>query len=102
MSSENKSISISLDTETEQLLKAGAALSGMSVENFCLIVIKERAEETVFPKGRTNAFTEESVKKLFALRDEIFQGRVSSTDTVDLIREARGRRSKRQEELGRS
>ena len=47
-------------------------------------------------------FTEEAAEKLIALRDEIFQGRVSPTDSVELIREARERRSKRQEELGRS
>ena len=47
-------------------------------------------------------FTEEAAEKLIALRDEIFQGRVSSTDSVDLIREARKQRGKRQEELGRS
>lgn len=102
MISENRSITIALDAETEQLLKAAVALRGVSVEKFCLAAVEEEVEKTVFPYGRPPAFTEESVEKLLALRDEIFQGRVSSTDSVDLIREARKRRGKRQEELGRS
>ena len=216
MNDENKSISIALDAETEQLLKDAAALNGMSLEHFCLAAAKAKAELTVLLYGEKSAiaeespkkakerwlpifeqhispdaahdpargqkevwevnsegmvrsrvessreesvkdleklfaecdeitqgrisstsaadlireareerhqgvesqielisnsgiwawggqpFTEESAEKLIALRDEIFQGRVSSTDSVDLIREARKQRGKRQEELGRS
>lgn len=165
MSIENKTISITLDAETERLLNDAATLSGMSVEKFCLTAIAEGAERAVFPDGRNDAFTEESLEslkklaetrerifngrtlpgnsadlireareerhrdmeghgnparevgilvwgkppfteetaeKLLATRDQIFQGRVSSTDSVDLVREARERRGKRQEELGGS
>ena len=214
MSDENKSINFALDAETEQLLKDAAALSGMSLEQFCLAASRAKADLTVLLYGeksteseegskrdkdrwlpilelresandsgdpdrerkivwevngegmvrhgvknskeeslkaleRLNAlreklfqgrvsstnsadlireareerhrdmrghgnfasdggilvwgkppFTEEAAKKLLATRDQIFQGRVSSTDSVDLIREARERRGKRQEELG--
>ncbi len=100
MSSGKKSISIDLDAETEQLLRVAVALSGVSLKTFCVAAVEEKVEKTVFPSGPIPTFTEESVQKLIALRDEISQGSVSSTDSVDLIREARKRRSKRQEELG--
>ena len=48
---------------------------------------------------------EESLKaleRLGALREKLFQGRVSSTDSADLIREAREARSRRLEEIGGS
>lgn len=89
MSSENKSISIALDAETEWLLKAAAALNGMSVEKFCLAAIEERAEKTVFPNGRNAAFTEESLKKLAETRERIFNGRTLPGNSADYIREAR-------------
>ena len=47
-------------------------------------------------------FTEDAAEELLALRDEISQGRVSSTDSADLIREARERRARRLEEIGGS
>lgn len=47
-------------------------------------------------------FTEEAARQLIALRDEISQGRVSSTDSAALIREARKRRTRRLEEIGGS
>ena len=102
MSGEKKSISIDIGAETERLLNAAVAVSGVSVEKFCLSAVEEKAERTVFPSGRISAFTEESVAKLLAIRDEIFQGRISTTDSVELIQEARRRRGKRQEELGGS
>ena len=83
MSSGKKSISIELDAETEQLVRVAVALSDVSLKTFCIAAVEEKVEKTVFPSGPTPAFTEESVQKLLALRDEIFQGSVSSTDSVD-------------------
>ena len=94
MSSENKSISIALDAETEQLVKAAAALNGMSVEKFCLAAIEERAEKTVFPGGRNVAFTEETLEKLAKSRERIFNGRILPGNSADFIREAREARAR--------
>ena len=154
MSDENKSISIALDAETEQLLKDAAVLCGMSLEQFCLAAARAKADLTVLlyrekpedtreiPKWAKDRWLpilelqesandpddparerkvvwevnsegmvrwgvkstqEESVKdleKLFAECDEITQGRVSSTDSADLIREAREERHRDMEGHG--
>ena len=154
MSDENKSISIVLDAETEQLLKDAAILSGMNLEQFCLAAAKAKADLTVLLSGGESATDgesttkardrwlpicekwepandpddptrkmkfvwevngegmvrwgvrntpEESLKALArieALREKTFQGRISSTDSADLIREAREERSRRLEEIG--
>ena len=155
MSDETKCISIALDAETEQLLKNAAALSGMSLEQFCLSAVKAKADLMVLLYGEAKAAgespektkdrwlpilelqesandpddparerrvvwevngegmvrwgtknsREESLKaleRLSALREKLFQGRVSSTDSADLIREAREARSRRLEEIGGS
>ena len=154
MSDENKSISIVLDAETEQLLKDAAILSGMNLEQFCLAAAKAKADLTVLLYGEKSATAGESPKKakerwlpifekwepasdpddpsrkmrfvwevngegmvrwgvkstqkesvkdlerLFAECDEITQGRVSSTDSADLIREAREERHRDMEGHG--
>ena len=92
MTSNNRCVNISLDAETEQLLKAAAALSGMSVEKFCLVAIEEKAEKTVFPNGRSPAFTEDTLKKLAESRERIFNGCTLPGNSADFIREARGAR----------
>ena len=142
MSSEEKSVTILLDPETEELLKDAASLSGMSLEQFCLAAVKEKADLTVLLYGtnpssgcngkdrwlpifeksepandpddpfRKMRFVwevngegmvrwgvrntkEESLKaleRIDALREKLFQDRVSSTDSADLIREAREER----------
>lgn len=154
MTNENKRISIALDAETEQLLKDAAALSSMSLEQFCLAAAKAKADLAVLLFGRESTVEgegakkardrwlpifekwepaddpddptrkmrfvwevngegmvrwgvkstqEESVKdleKLFAECDEITQGRVSSTDSADLIRESREERHRDMEGHG--
>ena len=146
MSSEANIISIALDAETEKLLKDAAALSGMSLEQFCIASAKAKADLTVLLYGEKPEDTrevpkwakdrwlpifekwepandpddparkmrfvwevngegmvrwgvkntrEESLKaleRIAALREKLFQGRVSSTDSADLIREAREER----------
>ena len=154
MSDETKSINITFDAETEELLKDAASLSGMSLEQFCLAAARAKADLTVLLYGEKSASTEENPKKakdrwlpifeqqipydaandpargqkevwevngegmvrwgvkstqeesvkdlekLFAECDEITQGRVSSTDSADLIREAREERHRDMEGHG--
>ena len=156
MSSEANIISIALDAETEKLLKDAAALSGMSLEQFCLAAARAKADLTVLLYGEKPEDTrevpkwakdrwlpilelqesandpddparerkvvwevnsegmvrrgvrnskEESLKaleRIAAVREKLFQGRVSSANSVDLIREAREERSRRLEEIGGS
>ena len=156
MNSEKKRISIALDSETEQLLKDAAVLSGMSLEQFFLDAAKAKAELTVLLYGEKSTTSEEgsakskdqwlpilelresandpddparerrvvwevngegivrwgvktskeeslaAFERLNALREKIFQGRVSSTDSAVLIREAREERSRRLKEIGGS
>lgn len=97
MTSNNRCVNISLDAETEQLLKAAAALSGMGVEKFCLVAIEEKAEKTVFPNGRSPAFTEDTLKKLAESRERIFNGRTLPGNSADFIREAREKRHRNME-----
>ena len=51
MSDENKSINITFDAETEELLKDAASLSGMSLEQFCLAAARAKADLTVLLYG---------------------------------------------------
>ena len=85
MTSRDKSIFIAVDAETEKRLKAASARRGKSVEQFCT--------EAIFKElyGEVSAL-KFSVEELIALSDEILQGRVSSTDSAELIREAREER----------
>ena len=146
VSDEKKSISIDLDAETEQLVHDAAALSGMSLQQFCLAAARAKADLAILLSGKecptegestTKAkdrwlpifeksepandpddptrkikfvwevngegmvrwgvknTREESLKaleRIAILREELFQGRVSSTDSADLIREAREER----------
>ena len=156
MDSDNKSISIALDAETEQLLKDAAALSGMTLEQFCLASAKAKADLTVLLYGGESTTGGESLKKakdrwlpifekwepandpdepsrkmrfvwevngegmvrwgvkntkeeslkvlkrIDALREKLFQGQANSSNSADLIREAREERSRRLEEIGGS
>ena len=116
MSDGKKSIRIDFDAKTERELRTAATRRGIAVEQFCIdAVFKELKSDSAnhviplrgtFKDGaailRGSISIKESADALFALRDEISRGKTTSTDSADLIREARERRGLRQEELGRS
>ena len=85
MNDENKIITIAVDAQTEKKLEAASARRGKSVEEYCTeAVFRELNGEVAVPQF--------SFEELFALSDEILQGRRSSTDSAELIREAREER----------
>ena len=85
MSDENKSITIAFDAQTEIRLEAASARKGKSVEEYCTeAIFKELNNEGAAPQF--------SFEELFAVSDEILRGRKSSTDSAELIREAREER----------
>ena len=51
MNDQNRSISIVIDAETEQLLKDAAVLSGMSLEQFFIAAAKAKADLAVLLYG---------------------------------------------------
>ena len=85
MSDEDKSITIVLDTGTELKLRTAAIRRGVSVEDYCAEAInRELGAEKSAP-----AF---SAKGMIASGKAILKGRLSVTDSADLIRDAREER----------
>ena len=103
-----RAITIIVDAQTERLLESAALNKGVSVTQFCSdAVVKELNVETSYPKfsveeiietsdqtmpGRRSFIDPVDLDQLFAECDAITQGRISATDSADLIREAREER----------
>ena len=85
MTSETKSISISLDAETEQLLKETAARKGISAAQYCADAVFNELNREI-PDQKFSA------KGMIAAGEAVFRGKLSVTDSADLIREAREER----------
>ena len=82
MDRKDKTISIILDQETEQELRAAAALKGVAVEQYCYDAIgKELYREKSTPRF--------SDKDSIALSDEMLRYRAGSGDSGKLIQRAR-------------
>ena len=95
MTSKHKIIKIALDRETELKLKDAAARRGVSAEQFCSeAVSKELDSETPAQKF--------SAKGLIAAGEAVFRGRLSLTDSAELIRDAREERHRDSEGDGSS
>ena len=85
MSDENISITIALDTGTELKLRTAASRRGVSVEEYCAEAInRELGAEKLTPNF--------SAKGMITSGKAILKGRLSVTDSADLIREAREER----------
>ena len=94
MAEKKRRFTLDLDPELQLRLKVAAALKGISMRQYCLTAIeKELAKEDIGPNDPPS-FNLEAFDRLISLRDEIFQGQVSQTDSVELIREAREIRTK--------
>jgi predicted DNA-binding protein len=94
MTDEKKSIKLALDEKTEQRLKAAATRKGVTVEQYC--------SEAIFKELNSEALNRKfSAKGMIAAGEMIFRGRLSVTDSAELIREAREERQREIETLGK-
>ena len=92
MSIENKSVNITLDAETNERLHEAATRKGVTVEQYCSDAIFKELDS----EGTKQKFSAES---MIAAGEMIFEGRVSVTDSAELIREAREERHRDVEAL---
>ena len=95
MSEAQKSIKIALDEETEQRLKAAATRKGVTVEQYCSEAISRELDND----GLNRKFSAEG---MIAAGEMITRGRLSVTDTAELIRDAREERHRDSEDDGSS
>ena len=92
MEPKKKRLTLDLDHPVQRRLKVIAALKGVSMREYCQAAIEKELAEDEQTEVKTLPFGEEALKRLAALRTEVFQGRTLPGDSVDLIREARGSR----------
>ena len=89
-----KRLTIDLEAPLQRRLKAVAALKGVSMRQYCQSAIeKQLAQEESSDEANSHS-PDEAFERLVALRQEIFGDRVLSTNSVDIIREAREMRDK--------
>ena len=98
MSNENRIISIAVDPDTEERLKAAAALHAIPVQQYCLDLFQREFRKLGFSEGplppRANPVkTAEDLARLFAECDALTRGAPpGGPDSSQLIREAREER----------
>ena len=85
-----KRINLDIDPGLEERLKLAAADQGVSISEYCIQAVKRALESSNVPQPPS--ITREWLEETSALRTRIFQGRTTS-DSVELIREARRDRS---------
>ena len=86
----SKRINLDIDPGLEERLKLAAADQGVSISEYCIQAVKRALESSNI--SQTPSIAREWLEETGALRRKIFQGRTTS-DSVDLIREAREERS---------
>ena len=89
-----KRINLDIDPGLEEQVKLAAADRGISVSEYCIQAVMRALELSNIP--RRPSITREWLEETGALRRKIFQGRITS-DSVELIREARRERSEQVE-----
>ena len=94
MATHQKRIVLDLDSTLESRLEWASAGQGVSVSEYCMQAIMRALESD--NAVQPHSVTREWVDKTNALRNRIFQGRPTS-DSVELIREARRERSEQVE-----
>ena len=106
MSDKNRTISIAVDPDTEERLKAAAALHAIPVQQYCLDLFQREFRKLGFSEGplppRANPVkTAEDLARLFAECDAL-TGRtpLGGPDSSQLIREAREERMQAIERAG--
>ena len=92
-----KRFTLDLDPEMQMRLKIAAALKSISMRRYCLDAIEKELAKEDIGFSEPASFNLAAFGRVGALRDEIFQGRESQTDSVELIREAREIRTEKLE-----
>ena len=95
MSSDNKTVRVALDAETKQRLEDAAIQKGVTVEQYCSEAIFKELDSA----GSKRKF---SAIGMINAGEMIFRGRLSITDSAELIREAREERHRDSEDAGSS
>ena len=80
---------LDLDPVLQSRLKVMAARKGMSMRQYCLQALEREMQQEEKEPVPVLPFGAESIARLNALRDRVFQGRTVAVDSVDLLREAR-------------
>lgn len=75
-------------------LKVAAALKGISMRQYCVAAIEAKLAHGHGTISQRPGLTEEGLHRLTALRDEIFDGKMLSGDSTDIIREEMELRTK--------
>lgn len=89
-----KRLTLDLDAPLQRRLKAVAALKGVSMRHYCQTAIEKQLAQENSADAQKSPSRDEAFERLVALREEIFGGRVLSTNSVDIIREAREMRDR--------
>ncbi len=85
MAEETTNVRILIDTNTVKLLKLAAGRKGVSVEQYCSDAVHSQLSQ----EEPVRKF---SAKGMIEAGEAIFQGKLSVTDSAELIREAREER----------
>ena len=107
MADENRIIRIAVDADTEERLKAAAALRAVPVQQYCLDLFQREFRKLGFSEGplppRGNPVkTVEDLARLFAECDALTGGvPLGGPDSSELIREAREERQQAIEQAGK-
>ncbi|MDP6420945.1 MAG: hypothetical protein FI707_10450 [SAR202 cluster bacterium] len=97
MSANKTRFTLDMDPMFQKRLKVIAALKGVSMRQYCLSAVSQALDKDEAIDEERPRFNEETLDRLFALRDKIFEGRKLPGDSADLLREAREIRAR---ELG--
>ncbi len=99
MTAKRTRFTIDMDPAFQKRLKVMAALKGTSMRQYCLDAVERELNNDETTDEAPQGFTEESLERMFALRNEIFGGKKVSGDSADMIREARELRTANQVRL---
>ena len=107
MTDEKRIISITVDPDTEERLRAAAALRAMPVQQYCIDLFHREFRKLGFSEGplppRNNPVkTSEDLARLFAECDALTSGvMLDDRSSDELIREAREERMQAIEQAGK-
>jgi hypothetical protein len=96
MVTERQRINLDLDSALKRRVKAAAITKGVSMRQFCVKAIERALDEHTPPLNQPRPFTREALEQMNELRERICQ-RLATSDSVELIRQARQERDEQVE-----